>query len=421
MNKRTFLKQMSVLGLGASPLFAYIERLVRALEETPDVDVARDEEFWAKIRAGYRLKSDYINLENGYYCMMPQEILERYLEHVREVNLQASYYMRKEQSQNRRKVVEMLAQTAHCSPDSLVITRNATESLDLVIGGLHWKAGDEAVMAEQDYGAMLDMFRLQAERNGIVNRRVSVPNDPADDQEIVDLYASAITDRTRLLMVCHMINITGHVLPVKKICDMAHARGVEVMVDGAHAFAHIDSDIPALGADYYGASLHKWLGAPLGCGILWVKPDKVEKLWPLFAGSKRPMDEISRLNHTGTKPVHVELGIADALAYHDRLGASRKEARLRHLQTYWTSQVRDLPRIIVNTPRDPMRSCAIANVAVEGMAPSDLSRRLMEDHGIWTVAINRPGVLGCRITPNIYTTLAELDALVGALRAIAAA
>ncbi|MFT5049759.1 MAG: selenocysteine lyase/cysteine desulfurase [Chlamydiales bacterium] len=421
MNKRTFLKQMSLVGLGASPLLAYIERLVHALGEAPDTEVAEDEDFWAKIRAGYRLKSDYINLENGYYCMMPEETLERYVAHVREVNHQASYYMRTVQSENRRRMVAMLAETANCSPDNLVITRNTTESLDLVIGGLPWKAGDEAVMAEQDYGAMLDMFRLQAERHGIVNRIVSIPNDPRDDDEIVDLYASAITDRTRVLMVCHMINITGQVLPVRKICDMAHARGVEVMVDGAHAFAHIESDIPALGADYYGASLHKWLGAPLGCGILWVKPDKVEQLWPLFAESGRPRDEMSRLNHTGTKPVHVELGIADALAYHDRLGPSRKQARLRYLQTYWTSQVRELARVRINTPRDPMRACAIANVGIEGIEPSELAGRLLKEHHIWTVAINRPGVRGCRITPNIYTTVAELDVFVAALRQIAGA
>ena len=416
MNKRTFLKQMTLLGLGTSPLLEYLDRLVQAVELMPDVDVAKDETFWAKIRAGYRLKPDYINLENGYYCMMPEEILERYLEHVREVNHQASYYMRTVQTDNRRLMVEMLSQVADCSPDNLVITRNTTESLDLVIGGLHWKAGDEAVMAEQDYGAMLDMFKLQAQRHGMVNRLVSLPNDPADDQEIVDLYAAAITSKTRLLMICHMVNITGQILPVKKICEMAHARGVEVMVDGAHAFAHIDSNIPALGADYYGASLHKWLGAPLGCGILWVKPDKVATLWPLFAESERPTDDISRLNHTGTKPVHVELAIADALAYHARLGPTRKEARLRHLQAYWTSRVRDLPRILVNTPRDPARSCAIANVGIEGMEPSDLARKLLKDHKIWTVAINRPGVRGCRITPNIYTTPAELDVLIGALR-----
>lgn len=420
MDKRTFLKH-AALGLGVSPLFACVDRLVHQAQGVPDTELAADEAFWAEIRGGYRLKPEYINLENGYYCMMPQELLEAYVAHVREVNYQGSWYMRTSKVADKQSAVDKLALVAKCSADELVITRNATESLDLVIGGLHWRAGDEAVMAEQDYGAMLDMFRLQEERHQIVAKRVSIPNHPASDQELVDLYASAITDKTRLLMVCHMVNITGQVMPVKKICDMAHERGVEVMVDGAHAFAHVDSNIPALGADYYGTSLHKWLSAPLGCGLLWVKKDKVAGLWPLFAESKREEGDISRLNHTGTTPVHVDLAISNALEYHHRLGPSRKEARLRYLQSYWTKQVRELPKIVVNTPADPSRHCAIGNVGVEGIEPSELAKRLLDEHGIWTVAIDRPGVRGCRITPNLYTTPKELDVLVSGLKAISQA
>lgn len=421
MDKRTFLKSLSLLGVGASPLLACVDRMVRAVENVPDTEVAQDERFWAEIRSKYRLKPDYINLEGGYYCMMPEEILERYLEHVREINYQASYYMRTVKNDDKRRMVEMLAELGHCSPDELAITRNATESLDLVIGGMHWKAGDEAVMAAQDYGAMLDMFELQARRHQIVNRVVSLPNHPKDDAEIVDLYARAITDRTRLLMVCQMVNITGQILPVKKIADMAHEKGVDVMVDGAHAFAHIDSDIPSLGADYYGASLHKWLSAPLGCGLLWVAKEKIPELWPLFAESPKEEGDIARLNHTGTTPVHVDIAIADAIEFHKRLGPGRKEARLRYLQRYWTQRVRGLPRVSVNTPEQPQRACGIANVGIEGIEPKTLARRLLDEHGIWTVGIDRPGVRGARITPNVYTSTAELDALVGALKALSRA
>jgi selenocysteine lyase/cysteine desulfurase len=414
MQRRTFL-QLAAAGFGSPPLIACVERAVARVAHVPDEALARDETFWAEIRAGYDLTPDYINLENGYYCMMPRALLDAYQGYARRINVEASRYMRTAQFDDRAAVVAELAQLGNCPTEELVITRNTTESLDLVIGGIRWKPGDEAVMAEQDYGAMLDMFELQAQRHGSVNRRVSLPNHPRSDAEIVELYASAITDKTRLLMVCHMVNVTGQILPVRKIAEMAHARGVEVMIDGAHAFAHIDSDIPALGGDYYGASLHKWLSAPLGCGVLWVRRDKIARLWPLLAEGPRPADDISRLNHLGTHPVHVHLAIRDAIAYLRALGPARKQARLRYLQAFWTTKVRDVPGIVLNTPADPERACAIANVGIEGVAPSELAQWLLREHRIWTVAIDQPGVRGCRITPNIYTTTAELDELVAAL------
>jgi selenocysteine lyase/cysteine desulfurase len=414
MQRRTFL-QLAAAGFGSPPLIACVERAVARVAHVPDEALARDETFWAEIRAGYDLTPDYINLENGYYCMMPRALLDAYQGYARRINVEASRYMRTAQFDDRAAVVAELAQLGNCPTEELVITRNTTESLDLVIGGIRWKPGDEAVMAEQDYGAMLDMFEPQAQRHGIVNRRVSRPKHPRSDAEIVELYASAITDKTRLLMVCHMVNVTGQILPVRKIAEMAHARGVEVMIDGAHAFAHIDSDIPALGGDYYGASLHKWLSAPLGCGVLWVRRDKIARLWPLLAEGPRPADDISRLNHLGTHPVHVHLAIRDAIAYLRALGPARKQARLRYLQAFWTTKVRDVPGIVLNTPADPERACAIANVGIEGVAPSELAQWLLREHRIWTVAIDQPGVRGCRITPNIYTTTAELDELVAAL------
>ena len=269
-------------------------------------------------------------------------------------------------------------------------------------------------MARQDYGAMLDMFALQARRHGIVNRLVSLPHDPRDDDEIVRLYADAITDKTRLLMVCHLVNITGQILPMRKIADMAHARGVAVMVDGAHAFAHLDFKIQDLGCDYYGASLHKWLGCPLGAGILWIRKDKIAGTWPLF-GDGRADDDILRLNHTGTHPAHTDLAITDALTFHESLGSQRKEARLRHLQRSWTDRVRGKPRIRLFTPTDPQRSCAIATVGIDGMKPADLANALFDRYRIWTVPIDYAEVHGVRVTPHVYTTPAELDALVRAL------
>jgi selenocysteine lyase/cysteine desulfurase len=420
MNKRNFLKSLGLLSLAAVPKVYGLEDWLAKYEHIPSSSLASDEEFWEGIRQGYRLKSDYINLENGYYCFMPQETLEKFIGHVREVNLQGSYYMRTVQGENKRKAAAKLAEMLGCPADELVVTRNTTESLDLVIGGLDWKPGDEALMAEQDYGAMLNMFKLVADRYGVVNKVVSVPLHPKSDEEIVELYANAITDKTRLLMICHMINITGHILPVKKICDMAHSKGVEVMVDGAHAVAHFRFNIPDLNCDYYGASLHKWLSTPLGAGILWVRKDKISKVWPLIAPGEVAKDDIYRLNHIGTHPVHTDLTISDAIDFYMKVGPERKEQRLRFLQNYWTSKVRNVPNVIINTPSDPARSCGIANVGIKGMKPADLAAKLLEKYKIYTVAIDGAGVHGCRITPNIYTTPKELDALVTALKELGA-
>jgi selenocysteine lyase/cysteine desulfurase len=352
--------------------------------------------------------------------MQAEPVLDAFVNHVRAINVQASRYMRTRQIDDKLRVRTRLAKMAGVSPEELIITRNTTESLDTVINGFDWQPGDEAVMAAQDYGAMLDMFKLQARRHGIVNRVVSLPIDPQSDDELVQLYASAITPKTRLLMVGHMVNITGHVMPVRAIADMAHARGVEVMADGAHAFAQLAFAIPDLGCDYYGASLHKWLGTPLGAGILYVKRDKIQKLWPIYADEGMADTDIRKLNHTGTHPVHTDLGIENAIDFHESIGIERKEARLRYLQQYWTKQVRGVPNVIVNTPSDPKRSCAIANVGIANMKPGDLAKTLLERYKVWTVAIDTANVHGVRVTPQVFTTPQELDVLVRALKELAA-
>ncbi|MCB9245657.1 MAG: aminotransferase class V-fold PLP-dependent enzyme [Flavobacteriales bacterium] len=419
MDKREFLKTSLLAGFTVP---AFLEGMARAFEPVDRLngsELAQAEDFWASIRTQFLLKTEYINLENGYYCMLPIPLLEKYLDHVRNVNLQGSWYMRNTQHIDKVRITELLAAFIEAEPGEVAITRNTTESLDLVIQGIDWKKGDEALVAEQDYGSMLDMFRLMEEKHGIVVKRISIPNHPQSDDEILELYKNQFSARTRLVMVCHMINITGQILPVRKICDLAHAHKAEVMVDGAHSVAHIPVSMKELGCDYFGSSLHKWLQAPLGNGLLYVRKDKISGLSPLFAESPKAKDDIARLNHTGTTPVHTILGIEDALNYHRMLGADRKTDRLRFLQNYWTAKVRSEAGIEVNTPEDPARSCGIANVNIPKLDPAALSSKLLKDHGIWTVAIDRPGVKGCRITPNIYTSLEELDRFVDALTTIA--
>lgn len=419
MNKRGFLKSVATLGLGGLlPSEAFGNWVQTFSHKTAD-ELADDEAFWEGVRKGYRLKPDYINLENGYYCFLPQETLENYINHVREINYQGSYYMRTVQGDNKKKVVVKLAEVAGCSADEIAITRNTTESLDTVINGISWKAGDEAIMAEQDYGSIVNMLKLMENRYGIVRKNVSVPNHPSSDEEVVDLYRKAMTPKTRLILVSHMVNITGQILPIKKISDMAHGLGAEVLVDGAHTFAHLNFKIPDLGCDYYGASLHKWLSVPLGAGLLYVRGGKASGLWSLMADWEMK-DDINHLAHRGTHPVATDLAILNAIDYYQVIGADRKEARLRYLQNYWTSRVKSLPHILLNTPTDALRSCGIANVGVKHMKPSDLAKILLEKYKVWTVAIDSANVQGCRITPNVYTTLAELDVFVRALKELAA-
>jgi selenocysteine lyase/cysteine desulfurase len=416
MDKRTFLKNLAFTGIASTASLKAFSENLKVYENIPASTLANDENFWLRIREGYKLKPDYINLENGYYCFIPTQTLENYIKHIREINYEASWYFRTVQWDNKDKAAARLAVTFGGTPDEVAITRNATESLDIIISGFPWQKGDEAIFAEQDYGSIKNMFELASRRHGIVNKVVDIPLHPKSDEEVVKIYEDAIRPNTKLIMVSHMINITGQILPVKKICDMAHRHGVEVMLDGAHCIAHFDFKIDELNCDYYACSLHKWLSVPLGSGLLYVKKDKINKIWPLLAPYELDHANIKNLNHTGTHPVATDLAVNDALDYYEMIGAERKEARLRYLQRYWSDQVRDIPGINVNTPIDHSRSCGIANVGIEGMDPNEMAKTLMDKYKIYTVGINYAGVVGCRITPNIYTTPKELDVFVNALK-----
>ncbi|WP_421808630.1 aminotransferase class V-fold PLP-dependent enzyme [Flagellimonas sp.] len=416
MKKRHFLQYMGSAAM-AAPLFPFTLNGTTTISKPyPDKD---SDAFWKRIREDYSLKPDYINLESGYYNIIPTPILNKFTEHVQHVNYEGSYYMRTVQWENKDKAAARVAQLVYCSEKELVITRNTTESLDMIIGGFPWEKGDEAVFAVQDYGAMQIHFHQMEDRYGIVCKKVSVPNHPESDEEIVSLYESQITPKTKLLMICHMINVTGQILPVRKICDMAHFHGVEVMVDGAHCVGHIKVDLAELDCDYYGSSLHKWLCSPLGAGMLYVAEKNISKIWPLFAEHEEDDTKIRRLNHTGTHPVHTDLTINDAVDYLDMIGLERKENRMRYLQRYWSDQLRDVENVVINTPLEPHRSCGIANVGLTNMKPSEMAKTLLDEFNIWTVAIDFENVHGCRITPNVFTTTNELDQFVSAIKTMA--
>lgn len=425
-NRRQFVQQASGLAAGALIMPWQNQRVLqriqdhrRTLDHLSPQAFAQREDFWVLIQRAYQQSPHFINLENGYFSPQPVEVMEAQMDNIKMINEQPSFYMRRRQFTEKAGVKKLLAEQAGCSVEELVITRNTTESLDTIIAGIDYEPGDEAVMCDQDYGSMLEAFDQQARRCGLVNKIIELPLHPVSDAEIVERYERAITDRTKVILVTHLINITGQVLPVRKICDMAHQHGVEVIIDGAHSFAQLDFKIPDLGGDYFGASLHKWLCCPLGAGLLYVKRDKIKNVWPLFGDATYAEDDIRKFEHIGTHPVSTNLTIASALRFHQMIGNARKEARLRYLKQYWTEQVKEVPGITLNTPWEDERSSAIANVAIDGYTPGELAEKLYDDYRIFTVAINRKAVKGIRVTPHLYTPIEHLDRFVAALKELA--
>jgi selenocysteine lyase/cysteine desulfurase len=395
-------------------------RLSAFSHDTPQA-AATDDAFWAEIRAAFPKHPDYIHLESGFSSPQPAATFDAFSGYTRQINGGLSLYMRRQRAADYAAVKAELAALAGTTPEEIVITRNTTESLGTVIHGMDLAPGDEAIMCNQDYGSMLEQFRQQSKRRGLKLVEVDVPLHPKSDDDVVGVYERAITPRTKVMLVSHMINISGHILPVKKIAAMAHARGVDVIVDAAHSFAHVNFAVPDIDGDYLGASLHKWLSTPLGAGLLYVRKSKIANVWPLFGETSVPADDIRKFERLGTQPAWTMLAIRDAIRFHKMIGGARKEARLRWLQQYWTSRVRGAaPKVYLNTP-DGDRACGIANVGITGMTPAALATALFDKYKIYVVAINTGPVVGVRVTPHLFTTTADLDALVSALTSLARA
>ncbi len=420
--RRNFL-QKTMMASASIPILnlAFMESLKAGIAEHKDKsakEIAADETFWYQIQKAYTVSPHFTNLENGYFSLAADEVLEAQLKNIRMINEQPSWYMRKRQWEDRAAIKERLANLAGVSPEEIALLRNTTEALNIVIQGIDMQAGDEAIVSDQDYGSMLEAFDMRSKRFGIVVKKVNIPLHPKSDEEIVALFESAITPKTKVIHVTHLINLSGQILPVKKIADMAHSKGIEVISDSAHAFGQLNFKIPELDCDYMGTSLHKWLGCPLGLGMLYVKKEKIKGLWPLMGDVNMPDDDIRKLEHIGTHPCSADLAIANAIKFHEMIGADRKAARLFYLKNYWTEKAADIPNVIINTPKEKSRSCAIANVGIEGISPAELAEILYKRYKIFTVAIDHTAIKGVRVTPHLYTTTSELDNFVKALEEI---
>jgi selenocysteine lyase/cysteine desulfurase len=300
-------------------------------------------------------------------------------------------------------------------PEEVALTRNASESLQILQFGHDLRPGDEIVTTTQDYGRMITTFHQRERREGVILKQIQIPTPAEDDAEVVRRFEAAITDRTRLILMCHMINITGQILPVRGVVAMARSRGIPVIVDGAHALAHFDFKISDLDCDNYSTSLHKWLFAPIGNGLLYVRRDKIPSIWPLMAAPAAKDEDIRKFEEIGTHPEANFLAVAEALTFHQAIGGARKAARLVYLRDAWARPLLEHDRIRLHTSLRPGFACGIANVMIEGIAPADLAAWLWDEHQIFTVAINHEECPGIRVSPSVYTTAEELERLVSAM------
>jgi selenocysteine lyase/cysteine desulfurase len=314
---------------------------------------------------------------------------------------------------------EKLASLSGCSPEEIAINRNSTEGLNSIIFGLNLKAGDEVVLTKQDYPNMINAWKQREKRDGIKLVWLDFNLPIENDETIVEAYANAFTKKTRIAHVTHIINWVGQILPVAKIAKIAHEKGIEVLCDGAHSFAHIDYKIPDLNCDYFATSLHKWLCAPFGSGLMYIRKEKIKNVWALLSNDKPDGDDIRKFESLGTRSMASEMAIGAAVDYHLLIGSQRKEERLRYLKNYWCNKVANLPNVKLNTSLKNAYSCAIANFSINGLTPAEIDTQLWDKYKIHAVAIVWHNISGVRITPHVYTTPRDLDKLATAITNIA--
>ena len=425
-NRRNFVKQIGLMAgaFSANSLFnqahaAEFEHINLLNQEVSAKDLAMDEDYWSIIQQSYTTSPSLINLNNGGVSPSPRIVQEAVERFNKMTNEGPSYYMWRILDQGREPLRYKLAQLAGADPEEIAVNRNATEALNTVIFGLNLKAGDEVIGTKQDYPNMINAWRQRAQREGIVYNQISFKFPIENDEEIVAGFENAITPKTKIIHITHIINWIGQILPVKKITDMAKKHGIETIVDGAHSFGLLDYKIPDLGCDYFGTSLHKFLSAPIGSGMLWIKKEKIEKIWPLVCNDKPNGTDIRKFETLGTRSFPIEQGIGEAVNFQNGIGSKRKEERIRYLKNYWASRVQTIPKVKIHTSFKDQYACAICGVTVDGMTPGELDSALFGNYKIHTVGIVWENISCVRITPHVYTRIQDLDKLVMAIDTIA--
>jgi selenocysteine lyase/cysteine desulfurase len=416
VDRRNFLslagKGVGLAVLSSATVAALLEEIhaaSKSIAHLTPAQAAMDEDFWFTIQNAFSVTRGIINLNNGGVSPSPRIVTEALVRYIWQQEDATAYTMWQILEPQSETIRTGLAEVFGCDREEIAITRNASESLEILLMGMNFKSGDEILTTTQDYPRMLTTLRQREKREGLVLKLIKIPIPPKDLNEITAAFERAITERTRLILMAHQVNITGQITPVKAVCEMARARGIETIVDGAHSFAQFDFKQKDLSCDYFGTSLHKWLYAPKGTGLLYIKRDKIEKIWPMMAAESKQAGDIRKFEEIGTHSAAPKLAIGEALLFHNGIGGKRKEARLRYLSRYWMNRLKDVPKIHFNTSFDPNQSCAIANVHIEGTEPGAVGSYLFNQHKIFTTPIVHEEFQGIRITPNVYTTLGELD------------
>ena len=415
--RRNFLTALAGAGLTTLPAFRAqaMGIVLRADAIAGDRDasaVAEDELYWAEIQRAFDADRTLINLNNGGVCPSPTHVLEQMIRDLRFSNEAPVEHMWRVLEPRIESVRRELAIEFGCDPEEMAITRNASEAQETMIFGLDLQRGDEVIVTTQNYPRMLTAWDQRARREGIVVRRITFDVPPASLADVVARFEAAITPRTRVIEITHITNLTGQILPVREVVELARPRGIQVFVDGAHAFAHFPFTRDELGCDYYGTSLHKWLLAPIGTGFLYVRKDRQRSLWPLMAAPETMDDNVRKYEEIGTHPAANHNAIAAALAFHRGIGPERKSARLRFLRDRWAKRLLadGAGKVRVLTPLDdPRQACGIALVSIEGVDPGKLVGHMWEKHRIIVTPIPHEEFQGVRVTPNVYTTLDEVD------------
>jgi len=378
-------------------------------------EVAGDEDFWSEVRAAFTVDHNIINLNNGYCSPSPrsvQDAMHRYLEY----SDMGPYHTMVAVLERQVEMVRVhLATAAGCDPEEMAITRNASESLENAQYGIDLKPGDEVLTTNQDYPRMLTTFQQRERREGIVLKTISFPVPTLGMDDLYQRYERAVTPKTKLILVCHITNRTGQIFPVRRICDMAHARNIPVIVDGAHAFSHFPFKLSDLDCDYYGTSLHKWTYAPIGTGFLYVKKSRIASTWSLMASGKTQAGDIRKFEEIGTHPAANHNAISAALVFDESIGIDRKAARLRYLRDRWAHRLAQNPKCKTLHSEDPAQSCGIGFLAFNGVDAAKVREALLTKHNIITAYVPHEEYTGLRITPHIYTTLDEIDTFAAAV------
>jgi selenocysteine lyase/cysteine desulfurase len=428
-SRRHFLKSIglgigsfSVFGLSAKNARAELKKKLTKIKDLPPTKIAQDEDFWFYVQQAFDCDRSIINLNNGGVHPSPKIVMDavhRYLDFANGVPVYNSWQVLRPRRELIRK---KLADTFGCSPEEIAITRNVTEAMQIALLGLEIKPGDELLTTTHDYPSMKNALLQREKKEGAKVKMFPFRYPPKNINELADAFKKNITSRTKIIEVCHITNLTGQIFPIREICQMARKRGIEVVIDGAHAFGHFDFKQKDLDCDIYGANLHKWMMAPIGTGFLYVKKEKIKKIWPLFPAPDPLSDDIRKFEHIGTHPDYLELAIGEALAFHHGIGGKRKEERMRYLRNYWAKVLEKLPGVKILTSYDPEQSCGIGTFTVEKMDLGKLVQVLFKKHKIYIITVGIPSfdlegenITGIRVTPSIYTTLRELDVFIEAV------